>query len=162
MVMMQNAATMAQMARNRNAISTKFLKNATGPVRPADLIHERLRRCVTQVGDVSRLLRVIGRAVEAAGLEAQIHERARQRVGQLLPVLDDPGEQADVDDLAGELDDDMVIAQRPQRRRPHDAQDDEHVEKPGDIALDEAKAAVDRVDVLVGHVIDQIGAVIQG
>ena len=124
------------------------------------MIHERLRRCISKIGDIPRLGGVVARAIESACLEAEIHEGRCQLIGERLPVLDDPGKKADVNDFPCKMGNDMVIAQRPQRRRPHDAQDDEDVENPGDIALDKSKAAVDRVDVLVSHIVDEIGTTV--
>src|SRR3546814_19031376 len=82
----------------------------------ARLVKQRPCRREAGTGKPPGLEQVIGRKRAAAGGQAGLRERAEDDVGQRREAVQDEGECADIEDLAQEPADDIVLADRKSTR----------------------------------------------
>src|SRR5262249_37395727 len=125
-------------------------------------LQQRPRRREPGGGDEARPHQVGGRQSAAAGLEAKAGEGGKDDVGQALEVADHEGKEADVEDLADQLGDDVVFTQqRPEQAGQGDVDADQGRGQEGDIAGDQAKAGIDVAAEGVGEAVDN-GKLVHG
>ena len=92
-------------------------------------------------------------------LKAEAGEALEDDAGEIVPVADEVGEDADEQRLLDEPRDDVVIgAPRPEQRRQRHIDDDQRGGDEGDLAAEQAEAAVDVAGEDLEEMVDDAGA----
>jgi hypothetical protein len=96
------------------------------------------------LGDAARLQKLTGTQRTARGDQPQSRETLEDDTGELIPVADDVGEDADEERLLDEPRDDVVIrTPGPEERGQRDVDGDERGREEGDVAAEQSEAAID-------------------
>ena len=141
---------------------TKLVKNEVMPI-SSPAFSSSGREAVKPVdGDEARPHQIGGRQRGARRLQAEPGERLEDDVGQALEVVEQQGEEADVEDLADQLRQDVVLAhQRPEQAGQRDVDGHQHAGQEGDVAREQPEAGIDVAAEGLGEAVDD-GEVVHG
>ena len=114
------------------------------PQHVTDLFEQRLSGIETDARNEARTQEIIGGHRPATCRHAELGEAVEDDAGEQREVADDEGEEADIEHLFEESGDDVgVLAERPEQACQRDVDGDERGRQIGDIARQQAEAAVD-------------------